>query len=74
MRLVIIAKSPAGYQTEIEGEGADLSALLDQARQMEMELAKRGYTPTHPRPYRPQETEFERIRRAYGGYIKENAS
>lgn len=71
MKLTIHAKSPAGYETTIEEEGGDLVALLDQARTLEMELARRGYTPTHPRPYREKLTEFEQIRREYGGYQRQ---
>lgn len=53
MKLTLTAKSPAGYQQNIEIEGEDLQVLLDEARRVEMELARRGYTPTHPRPAPP---------------------
>ena len=71
MKLTLRAKSPAGYETTLEEDCPDLGAVLDLARDLEMHLARAGYTPTHPRPYREKLTEFEQIRREYGGYQRQ---
>lgn len=70
MRLTITAKSAAGYEVKIEEECASVGVLLDTEREIEQQLAKRGYTPTHPRPYREKLTETERIHQAYSPYLQ----
>lgn len=69
MKLTLTAKSPAGYEQAIELEADDLVGLLREARGAEMELARQGYTPTHPRPTRPAEKvnpfDINSIKKAY---------
>ena len=76
MQLTIICKSPIGFETHIiahlDDRLSSFDDLTDTLRDLEQTLARRGYTPTHPRqPDRPAASDDpDRIRRAYRAYIQ----